>query len=125
MLYSFSRIWGSEMARIAEFLKLSVVLSALLASAGAAAAQAGEPSRGNCATLAKAVAAIQLRGKILDAHFQGNRYVIKYLGENGRVSLMKIHVRAVGGEASCIRGRWRIAAPQPHLFPPDIVLPEP
>jgi|SRR5215471_10840954 len=125
MLYSFSRIWGSEMARIAEFLKLSVVLSALLASAGAAAAQAGEPSRGNCATLSKAVAAMQLRGKILDARFQGNRYVIEYLDENGRVRVMEIQVRAVGREVGCIYGRWRIAAPQPHLFPPEIVLPEP
>jgi len=95
------------MARIAEFLKLPVVLSALLASAVAAAAQAGEPSRGNCATLDKAVAAAHLRGKILDAHLQGNRYRIRILDENGRVKVMEIHVCAVGGDVSCINGRWR------------------
>src|SRR5215472_11619904 len=102
MLYSYQRIWGSEMARIAEFLKLPVVLSALLASAVGAAAQAGEPSRGNCG-LDKAVAAAHLRGKILDARLQGNRYRIIILDENGRVKVIELPVR-------CHRGWWRIAA---------------
>ena len=105
MLHSYQRIWGSEMARIAEFLKLPVVLSALLASAGAAAAQAGEPSRGNCESLDKTV-----RGKVLDARLRGNRYRIKFLDENGRVKVMEIDASAV-----CNPRRWR--------FPPEIVLP--
>ena len=83
------------MARIAEFLKLPVVLSALLASAVAAAAQAGEPSRGKCESLDKTVAAAQLRGKVLDARLQGNRYRIKILDEYGRVKVIELHVRAV------------------------------
>jgi len=100
MLYSYQHIWGSEMARIAEFLKLPVVLSALLASAVAAAAQAGEPSGGNCATLDKAVAAAHLRGKILVARLQGNRYRIIILDEYGRVKVMEIHASA------CNPRRW-------------------
>ena len=102
MLHSYQRIWGSEMARIAEFLKLPVVLSALLASAGAAAAQAREPSSGNCEPLDKTVAAAQLRGKILDAHLRGNRYLIKILDENGRVKIIEIDVTAV-----CNPPQWR------------------
>ena len=112
------------MARIAEFLKLPVVLSALLASVGAATAQAREPSSGNCEPLDKNVAAAQPKGKILDAHLQGNRYRIKYLDENGRVRVIEIdasgNVRicagAVGGDVRRNHGRW---------FPPEIVLPEP
>jgi len=64
----------------------------------------------------KTVAAAQLRGKILDAHFHGNRYLIKYLDENGRVKVIEIHTSAVGGDVRCNHGRWR--------FPPEIVLPE-
>jgi len=96
------------MAGIAEFLKLPFVFSALLASAGAAAAQAGEPSRGNCESFDKTVA----RGKVLDARLRGNRYLIKYLDENGWVKVMEIDASAV-----CNPRRWR--------FPPEIVLPEP
>jgi hypothetical protein len=85
------------MARIAEFLKLPVVLSALLATAGAAAAQAGEPSSGNCKSLDKTV-----RGKVLDARLRGNRYRIKILDENGRVKIIEIDVTAV-----CNPPQWR------------------
>ena len=86
----------------------------------AAAAQAREPSSGNCEPLDKTVAAAQLRGKILDAHLRGNRYLIKILDENGRVKVIELDasaVGAVGGDVRCNHGRWR--------FPPEIVLPEP
>ena len=102
------------MARIAEFLKLPVVLSALLASAGAAAAQAGEPSSGNCRSLDKTV-----RGKILDARLQGNRYRIIILDEYGRVKVMEIHASA------CNPRRWDQQPTSVARFPPEIVLPEP
>jgi hypothetical protein len=64
-------------------------------------------SRGDVATLDKVIAAAHVKGKVLDVRLQGKKYLIKFLDESGRVTVVEISaaIAGRGDDASASNGR--------------------
>ena len=52
---------------------------------------------GNVATLDSVISRARLKGKLLDAQLKGGRYVIKLLGENGRITTVELDASVSSG----------------------------